>query len=1029
MKKFVTGLLLLLLASFSYGQNNNEEFRANWVITWEHSSSGYSAEQGKARIREILENQKAGNFNAVLWQARQSGTSYYNSPYEPWGYYVGSEDPGYDPLAYAIQEGHKRGLEVHAWFNVFQTSSTAPGAPAAEHPEWICRDGNGNPMSESIALSPGLEEVREYTVQVAMEIVRNYDIDGLHLDYVRWNEYDNSDFSSHFARLAEERPRKFDGIISPEHLRHLQQVSNQDRYLYDVNHPYSAGVPSGFGSWEEWWRWSVTEIVRTLHDSIQAEKPWVRLSAAALGKYNWGGWQGYGTVYQDAALWFNEGYIDQLTPMHYHWDTGNEFYGMLKGDGSQSWEPWLTAGIDAGRLYTVGPGSYNFARWNKHPEVVKRSRDVAWTDGFQFFSYGTWESYDYWEEASNSFFSKKTKIRDTGLIVDQTPGTPSISVTKQDSLHYKIDVTPHSGIDKNQWFAIYRSADNAIDVDADEIIRIHFGDVAFTCTDAFTGLQDYNGTYTYFATQLDRYWNESGISNTESSDPIPSFAPTITSTFPGEGDTVAVNADITFTFSKTVDTVSVEQALTISPPMDVNRMEWNEENNMVTIYPDGYLAFDTDYTLTIAESATDVNGRHLDGNGDGVEGDPFTLHFTTFAVDNVGPQVVTSYPSHETYTENVDVGAVVSYVFDEIVDENTISISMTNTEGDVPFAYIHTVVDNRSVIDIQPEEDFAQFTDYTVTVDGTLSDTLGNTTETDIISAFTTSEYRYSGIRMIDDFNPGSDWKQPGYSGSTKGIVDPNSSFGFTRNNGIPSVPYRRSAFIKYEWDPEWDPAVSPYLLRDYLAGGSAREVEFDTTYTLQSYIYGDGSHNKFRFCVDDDANFGGHEVSKWVTLDWYGWRLIEWDLSDTSSIGTWIGNGVLNGTMRVDSYQLTYDTTTGAITGKVYFDEFRLAKKTTEPSAVDEDTDIPYQFTLEQNYPNPFNPVTNIRFTLPASGIVQLAVYDISGRRVAILKQGRMEAGVYEVPFDGSSLSSGIYFYRLQHNQKQITRRMALIK
>ena len=71
MKKFVAGLLLLLLASVSYGQDNNDEFRANWVITWEHSSSGYSAEQGKARIREILDNQKAGNFNAVLWQARQ----------------------------------------------------------------------------------------------------------------------------------------------------------------------------------------------------------------------------------------------------------------------------------------------------------------------------------------------------------------------------------------------------------------------------------------------------------------------------------------------------------------------------------------------------------------------------------------------------------------------------------------------------------------------------------------------------------------------------------------------------------------------------------------------------------------------------------------------------------------------------------------------------------------------------------------------------------------------------------------------
>mgnify|MGYP003325369435 CR=1 FL=1 len=91
-----------------------------------------------------------------------------------------------DPLAAAIEEAHSRGLELHAWFNVFQTSSTYDGSPAAEHPEWICRDQNGTPMSSYRSLSPGLKDVRNYTIKVAMEIVRNYDIDGLHLDYVRY---------------------------------------------------------------------------------------------------------------------------------------------------------------------------------------------------------------------------------------------------------------------------------------------------------------------------------------------------------------------------------------------------------------------------------------------------------------------------------------------------------------------------------------------------------------------------------------------------------------------------------------------------------------------------------------------------------------------------------------------------------------------------------------------------------------------------------------------------------------------------
>ena len=132
------------------------------------------------------------NMNAVIFQVRQGGTAYYESSYEPWGYYAGYQYPGYDPLAVAIEEAHSRGLELHAWFNVFQTSSTFSGTPAAENPEWVCRDQNGNSMSSYRSLSPGLEDVRKYTVNVAMEIVRNYDIDGLHLDYVRWNEHTNS---------------------------------------------------------------------------------------------------------------------------------------------------------------------------------------------------------------------------------------------------------------------------------------------------------------------------------------------------------------------------------------------------------------------------------------------------------------------------------------------------------------------------------------------------------------------------------------------------------------------------------------------------------------------------------------------------------------------------------------------------------------------------------------------------------------------------------------------------------------------
>ncbi|OQX88644.1 hypothetical protein B6D60_01610 [candidate division KSB1 bacterium 4484_87] len=417
--------LTLLIFCFSFvlrAGTPNEEFRATWVITWEYISSSSSQSQLKARIRKIMDDHKKANMNAVLFQIRQGGTAYYNSSYEPWGYYAGHRNPGFDPLAYAIQEAHKRGLELHAWFNVFAASSTYQGAPAEEHPEWICRDQDGNPMTAHIALSPGLEEVRNYTVQVAMEVVRNYDIDGLHLDYVRWNEYTNGLQSLKFGKIAAEK-RFLDGMITEDQIRELNE-NMSGRYLYDYQHPYSNGVPDGFSTWETWWRWSVTEFVRTLHDSIQAVKPYVRLSVAALGKYNWGGWQGYGTVYQDAALWFNEGYIEQLTPMHYHWTSGPEFYGMLKGNGSESWQPWIQQGVQAGRLFSVGPPSYRLEEnniWSRHESIVEYSRKVPWVDGFQFFSYGSWEDYNYWEKAKSLFFQRRTKIRASKDIDDIAP--------------------------------------------------------------------------------------------------------------------------------------------------------------------------------------------------------------------------------------------------------------------------------------------------------------------------------------------------------------------------------------------------------------------------------------------------------------------------------------------------------------------------------------------------------------------------------------------------------------------------------
>ncbi|MCU0342457.1 MAG: family 10 glycosylhydrolase [Ignavibacterium sp.] len=1020
-------ILLLILPPSIKSQTNNQEFRATWVITWEYISSGSTVEVNKARIREIFDNHKKANMTSVLFQIRQSGTAYYQSSFEPWGYYAGYTYPGFDPLQYAIDEAHKRGLELHAWFNTFSVSSTHPGTIPVEHPEWICRDQDGNPMTSYKAASPGLKAVRDYTINVAMEIVRNYDIDGLHLDYVRWNEYDIDDMTSAASQIEQEL--KLDGLFSENTINKLTSPESTNRFLYDIEHPYSAGVPAGFNTWEDWWRWSVTEFVRTLHDSIQTVKPWVRLSPAALGKYKSGGvsgWNGYFVVYQDAALWFNEGYVEQLTPMHYHWLTGDDMFNAISSD----WEPNIQPGIQAGRLYSCGPASYRLDEnnvWSNHAGIVDRMRDKTWVDGFQFFSYGSWKGYDYWYEAGSTFFNKKVKVRDFSNVTQ--PDAPSISLNQIDSLNYEIFVTPSSSINDNQWFAVYRSEDDVLDINNDTIVDIHFGNSNYSFIDIYTGLQNFNGTYKYFATALNRYWNESEISNHVSTEPIPSFAPIVVSTTPSKNGLLNIPNNIVIEFSKTMNVASFTNAIEITPAVQVINLIWSQDNKILSIESEGH-QHQTSYTLIIDSTASDINGRNLDGDGNGIEGDPFVMHYQTNEEDILGPQIIFSYPSDND--TGVDVGSILTIVYDEVIDEQTFyvdDISLTSAGVPVSFSYQHTKsLNGKSIVCIQPLSLFNRNTNVTVVISGDFSDTLGNISGTASQIDFVTSELSYSEIKMIDNFTLPGDWKQPDYSGSTKGILASGTHFEFTNLVYLPVTNPKKSAKLSYLWDEN----ASDFLIREYLAGGTPQSIYFDTSYVLQTYIYGDGSNTRFRFCIDEYTGsvWGDHEVSKWVTIDWYGWKLVEWKLNDPNSVGIWIGDGNLTGQyFRIDSYQLT-KTAESSISGIIYFDDLRAVKKVNAATdANDEYHLIPKQYLLSQNYPNPFNPSTRISWQSPVGSHQTLKVYDVLGNEVAALVDEYKPAGSYEIEFNGSNLASGIYLYKLQAGSFVETKKMILLK
>ena len=187
-------MAIFLMQQFLLAQSPSpkREFRGVWIATvtdidWP-SSNGISSAAQQTELTKLLDELKAAGFNAVVIQIRSECDALYNSPYEPWSYWLtGSQgtppSPYYDPLQFAVQEAHKRGMEIHAWFNPYRAVRPsayvrAPNHVSNLHPEWLLNF----PAINTEILNPGLPQVRDYVTMVVSDIVRRYDIDGIHAD-------------------------------------------------------------------------------------------------------------------------------------------------------------------------------------------------------------------------------------------------------------------------------------------------------------------------------------------------------------------------------------------------------------------------------------------------------------------------------------------------------------------------------------------------------------------------------------------------------------------------------------------------------------------------------------------------------------------------------------------------------------------------------------------------------------------------------------------------------------------------------
>ncbi len=274
------------------------EFRAVWVaavanIDWP-SKSGLSTEAQIAEMNGILDRAAALNLNAVILHVRPSCDALYSSPIEPWSEYLtgrqgAAPTPYYDPLYAWVRGAHQRGLELHAWFNPYRArhegakSPDAPNHISNTHPE-IVRKFNGWEW-----LDPGEELTRKYTVGVILDVVRRYDIDGVHLD-------------DYFYPYAE----------------YLKGAGFPDEPTYAR---YIAG--GGKLALGDWRRENVNLLIREIYQGIKRTRPQVKFGISPFGIWRPGnpkgvaGLDAYEKLYADAKLWLEKGWCDYLTPQLY----------------------------------------------------------------------------------------------------------------------------------------------------------------------------------------------------------------------------------------------------------------------------------------------------------------------------------------------------------------------------------------------------------------------------------------------------------------------------------------------------------------------------------------------------------------------------------------------------------------------------------------------------------------------------------------------------------------------------------------
>lgn len=448
--------MIALAAVFTLAAQPKYEVRAVWLTTiggidWPHSYAGSarSIERQKDELRDILDRLQRANINTVLLQTRIRATTIYPSAYEPWdGCLSGKpgKSPGYDALKFAIDECHRRGMELHAWVVAIPVGKwNAAGCVRLRkrHPGLVRKIGDEGYMD------PEKPQTAEYLADLCAEITGNYDIDGIHLDYIRYHE----------------------------------------------TWPMKVSRRQG--------RTNITNIVRAISRRVKSIKPWVKMSCSPIGKYkdlsrfSSYGWNAYERVCQDAQAWLRDGLMDELFPMMYF--RGNQFYPFALDWNEHSY----------GRIVAPGLGIYFMSPREKDWPLSDITREMLTLRHYgmghaffrsKFFTDNVKGIYDFTAQSFNQY---------PALIPPMTwqssarPSAPS-GLSRR-TLEDKVEVLSWTPTDKDTtriMYNVYSSREYPVNTDDARnltVVRLRKSSLIIP----------HDPTRYYAVTAIDRYGNES----------------------------------------------------------------------------------------------------------------------------------------------------------------------------------------------------------------------------------------------------------------------------------------------------------------------------------------------------------------------------------------------------------------------------------------------------------------------------------------------------------------------------------------